>query len=128
MARELDPMAVALEVMDRPWQWGVADCCTAACDVFHRLHGIDPMAPLRGTYSSRLGAVRAIRARGGWLSMAEGLAAEAGLVVSDGAPGEIGLTKWHGGAALVVHVGSGWAGKTERGMQTVETVVRCWRA
>lgn len=122
-------MAVCMDVMDRPWQWGAADCCTAACDVFLRLHGIDPMAPLRGRYDSRVGALRAIAQEGGWERMAQGLADRAGLVQSDGQPGDIGLI-WTGNMmALAVCIeGGAWAGKSETGMATVPECVRCWRA
>lgn len=121
-------LAACLEVMDRPWQWGAADCCTAACDVFQRLHGIDPMVPLRGRYSSRLGAARLIARHGGWLAMGDALAARAGLVVTDGRPGDLGLIDAGGGVlALGVCTAPGvWAGKSEAGMATVRSVRRAW--
>lgn len=124
----LTPMQVALEVMDRDWQWGVSDCCTAACDAFLRLHGVDPMKPLRGRYTSRMGALRLIAVHGGWLAMTRFLAREAGLVTSHGGPGEIGLADSGHGPALVFGVGDDlWAGKTDTGMQTLRGIERCWR-
>ena len=123
------PMAVALSVMDRPWAWGEADCCTAACDVFGLLHGIDPMASLRGRYRSQMGAARIIAKAGGFVAMAEGLAQAARLGPSFGEPGDIGVAKMTDGHALVICVAPGqWAGKTVTGMTTVQDVVRCWRA
>lgn len=121
---------VALDVMDRPWQWGVADCCTAACDVFARLHGLDPMEPLRGRYSTRMGALRQIARRGGWLAMGNALAARAGLQhVPTGLPGDIGIIRdAQGVLALGIRTEMGWAGKTETGMATVPQVMRAWRA
>jgi len=122
-------MARALAVMDRPWSWGEADCCTAACDVFLGLHGVDPMASLRGRYRSRIGAGRIIRRAGGFVAMAEGLAQAARLGPSFGDPGDIGVAAMPDGHALVICVASGqWAGKTVTGMTTVQDVVRCWRA
>ena len=120
-------MAVCLDVMDRPWCWGAADCCTAACDVFLRLHGIDPMAPLRGRYDSRVGALRAIALEGGWKKMAQGLADRAGLVASDGRAGDIGLIRVGDTLALGICTEFGWVGKSEQGLASSE-MVRAWRA
>ena len=124
-------MAVCADVMDRPWQWGVADCCTAACDVFVRLHGLDPMQPLRGRYSTEMGAARHIARAGGWLAMGDALAARAALVLTS-APvaGDIGVIRDAAGRlALGICVGDGmWAGKTERGFATVSKFLRAWHA
>lgn len=120
-------MQIALEVMDRPWEWGVADCCTSACDVFWRLHGIDPMASLRGRYSTEKGAARIIRRRGGFLNMARGLAAEAGLQESGAVPGAIGVVVVQDSAALVICSGPRlWHAKTLTGITTVPEVVEAW--
>ena len=124
-------LAACLDLMDRPWQWGVADCCTAACDVFARLHGIDPMAPLRGRYSTRLGAGRLIARHGGWQAMGDALAARSGLVVmEEGRPGDLGLIDAGGGTlALGICTAPGvWAGKSESGMATVYGARRAWGA
>lgn len=123
-------LAHAVEIMARPWRWGEADCCTAACDVFARLHGVDPMAPLRGRYGDRQGAFRLIKGLGGWVPMATSLAASAGLRAGRGEAGEIGVAALpDGGHALVVCVAPGsWAGKTLCGLATVAQVERCWRA
>ena len=122
-------IAVCMEVMDRPWQWGAADCCTAACDVFLRLHGVDPMEPLRGRYSTRLGAMRLIAQEGGFLAMGARLAARAGLAEVSGAPGDIGVVRdGLGRLALGIRTESGWVGKTERGFATVPGAVRAWHA
>ena len=125
MARVL---AVALEVMDRPWCWGEADCCTAACDVFARLHGVDPMAPLRGRYHSGARAARLIAQWGGWLAMGDGLAERAGLVrVACGQPGDIGIIRDAQGAlALGIRTERGWAGKTRQGMALGHMEMRAW--
>lgn len=121
---------VALDIMDRPWDWGAADCCTAACDVFARLHGIDPMLPLRGRYSTRMGALRHIACWGGWLAMGSKLATQSGLVrVSIGMPGDIGIIRDAKGVlALGIRTEMGWAGKTDTGLAIVPQVVRVWRA
>lgn len=119
-------MAVCMDVMDRPWEWGAADCCTAACDVFQRLHGIDPMDPLRGRYSSRLGALRLIAQEGGWLEMGQRLADRAGLILSGGEPGDIGVIVTQGQFALGICIGKTWAGKSETGLATVHEFARAW--
>lgn len=122
-------LARAIDVMDRPWKWGEADCCTAACDVFRALHDIDPMAPLRGRYRTMREAHRIIRDMGGFVAMAKSLAASAGLSAGTGEPGEIGVAEHDGGLALVIAIGPrAWAGKTLTGMTTVHEAVVMWRA
>jgi hypothetical protein len=122
-------MRLVEDVFCRPFVWGVSDCCTAACDVFARLHGIDPMAPLRGRYASRAEAMALIRARGGWRAMADALAREAGLTRSGWAVGALGLAAGREGAALVVGLPCGsWAGKIDGGYATSRKVVAAWQA
>ena len=109
-------MEVALDVMDRPWQWGEADCCTSACDVFLRLHGVDPMAHLRGTYHTKTAALRLIAKFGGFQAMAHALAERAGLVPTEPRPGALGATS----ESLVICARPCvWLGKTEHGLGTV---------
>jgi len=122
MAGNLIPFDAAREAMDRPWQWGVADCCTGACDAFLALWGVDPMAELRGKYDDATSAYRAIIARGGWEKMIEGFAKGAGLVPSPGVSGDIGLIKSMGKPALALCVSPGmWAAKNMVGM----TLIQC---
>lgn len=49
----------------RRWKWGVSDCCTFAADWVLSQTGADPMADLRGTYSSRMSAESVIAEHGG---------------------------------------------------------------
>jgi hypothetical protein len=51
--------------LKRPFSWGEFDCCTFACDGILAMTGIDPMAGLRGRYSTALGAARALKAFAG---------------------------------------------------------------
>lgn len=133
----MTPATVMVEVervMAARWEWGVADCCTAACDVFAALHGVDPMAAIRGRYNTAIGAYRIIREWGGFPAMAEALARSAGLSVGAGAPGEIGLSApGHAGGpdgrALLICVQPGhWAGKSETGFTILPGAERCWHA
>ena len=131
------PAAVMAEVeriMSAHWSWGTADCCTGACDVYAALHGIDPMAPVRGQYEGAMGAYRLIRSWGGFPAMAEALARIAGLQPGQGQPGEIGLSA--AGAAdgpenraLLICIQPGaWAGKTPDGFAILPLADRCWCA
>jgi hypothetical protein len=123
-------MGHVLEVMDRPWKWGEADCCTAACDVFLRLTGIDPMASLRGKYATRHEANTIIQAMGGFEAMAVTLAERAGLQPSDGRPGDLAVGCPSGGVeSLVICVSPGvYAGKTRTGVVTIPSAKRFYRA
>lgn len=127
MASEL--MAIVSDVMGRPWRWGEADCCASACDVFLRLHGVDPMQPLRGACASREEAGRVIGAMGGMTAMVERLTAAAGLVrTDDPQPGDLGLTAERPeGRALCICVSPDrWAAKTARGFAIIGPAERAW--
>jgi hypothetical protein len=111
-------MAVALDVMEAPWEWGYNDCCASACEVFRRLYGIDPMAHLRGTYSTERDALRIIRSHGGFSEMASILAIRSGLRPCADAIGAIGVYD----KSLVICARPGvWLGKTVHGMTTVRS-------
>lgn len=134
---EITPTAVMAEVdrvMSAHWDWGRADCCTAACDVFLALHGVDPMQPLRNQYASALGAARLIRSWGGFCGMAASLASISGLRVGQGSPGDIGVSPagtgdgLEGRSLLICVEAGAWAGKTLTGFAIVPTAERCWHA
>ncbi len=121
-------------VMGARWEWGVADCCACAADVFDAIWGIDPMAPVRGTYNDAMGAYRLIRDWGGFPAMADAMARIARLEVGSGQPGEIGLSApgnagGPDGRAMLICIQPGqWAGKSEMGYVVLPGVERCWRA
>jgi hypothetical protein len=126
MARDADvtyrPMRLALVAMDGPVVWGRRDCCTAACDVFAALTGVDPMLPLRGRYASAIEAGRIVRQAGGFRALAGRLAAVAGLALVPVAAGGLalsrpGLALGPERRALLVCLGPGaWAAKGSDGM------------
>lgn len=121
-------MTAVVDIYTGPLVWGRADCCTCACDVFARLHGVDPMAPLRGLYSTEAGALALIRSWGGWRRMTARLAAMAGLRGGAGAVGELGLVRQPSGYTLAICVGRNqWAGRIDGGFETTGSVVVSWQ-
>lgn len=122
-------MAVVAEVMGEPWRWGERDCCAAACEVFRRLHGIDPMGALRGGCGTREAADLVVAAHGGMTAMVARLTASAGLVPTD-APvaGDLGLSAERPeGKVLCICVGHDrWAAKTARGFAIIGAAERAW--
>lgn len=114
--------------------WGTRDCCTGPCDIFKDLYGVDPMWPMRGTYSDKFEARREIMLRGGWLKMTQGLADLSGLKPGCGHLGEIGVTvassaNHAAGRCLAISAGNlGWILKTKLGYMVVETdiIERSW--
>jgi len=137
MAGKLTPELVMAEVetvMSVRWEWGRADCCTSASDVFLALHGIDPMAEFRGLYDSAISAARLIQNWGDFPAMAEALARASGLSPSDGDTGDIGLSSpgaagGPDGRAMLICISPGiWAGKSELGYTILPNAERCWHA
>ena len=64
------------------FRWGEVDCCLWACGGLEAMTGIDPAAPLRGTYADLEGARKALRGfgGGGLLETAEKLALDYGKI------------------------------------------------
>jgi hypothetical protein len=115
MARVMD---AALEIAERPWQWGHADCCTFACDVFLAVYGIDPMRDLRGTYDSVTGAARLVASRGGMRANIRQTLREAGLVPCEPREGALGMVTDSGGAqvAAICAAPGVWLCRTANGV------------
>lgn len=109
--------------MGQPFAWGVSDCGTAACDVFERLHRVDPMRPVRGRYSTREEALALIAAAGGWQAFVTDLCERAGLRPGTGAAGELGVTAE---SCVICAVPGVWLGKSVRGLTTVYRVEASW--
>lgn len=96
-------------------------------------HGIDPMAGLRGHYSTALGAARIVRAAGGFRDLCRVQATRVGLVDGDG-PGAIGIVEHADfkviGGMLAYCYGPGlWMGKSFGGGETLrpELVTAAWQ-
>ncbi|WJS86697.1 hypothetical protein [Paracoccus sp. TOH] len=129
MAGTITPDRVIAEVeriMSRPFEWGPCDCCSAACDVFAALWGLDPMAAVRG-YRGPIGAVRMMRRAGGLPALAEGLAARAGFVTGH-AIGGLALARGRAGRrSLLICITPGiWAGKSKYGFAILRNADRGW--
>lgn len=58
-------LALLIERRAQTFAWGVRDCFLLAADVVQALHGRDPGADLRGTYTSAGQAMRRLRELGG---------------------------------------------------------------
>jgi hypothetical protein len=124
-------LSAAMDVMDRDWAWGAADCCTSACEAFALLHGVDPMEAHRGTYADERGAVALVARHGGWEALCASCAASAGL--RECAPllapvSALGLALIGKRHSLTLKVGAAsWAGKGKRGFILITAgVVRAW--
>lgn len=108
--------------MSRPFAWGACDCVSAACDVFARLWGADPLAPWRG-YTGRSEALRIIRALGGFDALAEAMTR--GL--ADGhASGGLALSIGRQRSMLICIQPGLWAGKTRDGFGITKHAGRGW--
>lgn len=113
-------------VMSRPFEWGPCDCCSAACDVYAALWGLDPMAPVRTQYTNLRGAASLIRESGGLPALAQRLADQAGLIEGDAVGGLALSTE---GRSLLICITPGqWAGKTEGGFAILQTAWKGWHA
>ncbi|RWR31360.1 hypothetical protein D2T31_05005 [Sinirhodobacter populi] len=112
-------------VMSRPFEWGVCDCCTAACDVFLRLWGVDPMADVRSQYMGLRGAAALIRENGGFPALVESVLAPIGLTPGHQIGGLAMTLEGRGSLLICIQPGQ-WAGKTLNGFALVSRADRGW--
>lgn len=82
-----------------PFQWGVQDCATFACDAVIEMIGQDPWAAHRGTYSTEADADAIVTEAGGLEALAASIAATIGLE-------ECGRNFVHRGDFALVEVGN----------------------
>ena len=129
-----------LDQSERPFQWGVCDCCLFVADWIAWRDKIDPAAHLRGTYSTEREMRRLLQAAGGIVAVVEDCAGRAQLVERKSAPdvGDVGLVQvairiWRGRAVSVpvgaICLGQGrWSIKTrERGLMVQPfPLLRAW--
>jgi len=122
-------MSIVLKHMDGRFRWGPSDCCSAACNVFLDLWGVDPMKSFRGRYSNAREARDLLRPN--LHAVAVRLAKDVGLksVSGPSAPGDIGvLVQGKDRHSLVINVGDRWAGKAITGVAFFRSGVwRSWR-
>lgn len=113
--------------MSQPFDWGPADCVSAACDVFARLWGVDPLAPWRG-YASRAGAVAILRDLGSLDALAEAMARRCSLSPGH-ATGGLALSRGPGPRSMLVCITPGlWAGKSRHGFAILKDAGKGWHA
>lgn len=118
-------LAEAERIMSRPFAWGPCDCCSAACDVFAALWGLDPMARVRG-YQGAREAAQLMALHGGLPTLAETLADEAGLIPGH-ASGGLAVAMIGPRPSLLICIQPGlWAGKSMRGLALVQAADRGW--
>lgn len=68
------------ERRNRPFEWGVQDCCLFACDGIRAQSGLDPADKMfRGKYRDATGAARLVRKHGGVEAIAEKVCAAHGM-------------------------------------------------
>ena len=114
--------------MQAPFEWGACDCCSAACTVFARLWGFDPMEHVRG-YRGPLQAARLMRSHGGLAALAEASAVRMGLRAGH-AIGGLAITPAAARhSALLICIEPGlWAGKSKFGFAIVRAAEKGWHA
>jgi len=109
---------------------GVRDCALMASDWMLQSRGVDPAAPLRGTYSTEEECAAILVAAGGLLALSDRLCLAAGLVrVAAPALGDLGVVSLPGGPDVgAVCTGRLWGIRTARGTAEVRLQARAaWR-
>ena len=106
----------------RQYEWGAFDCCTLVGDVVLAITGVDPIADVRGKYSTEQGAYRILARLGG---MEAAWAARLGPPIALGfaQAGDVGIT----GDAVVFYGGSCWLGASDMGLTPVAPPRVAWR-
>lgn len=118
-----------------PQEWGKYDCCLFTCDWILACTGVDPAKDFRGTYKTKVGAYRAIKAFAGDLQgVAERIFAELNMdpvAPLMGRRGDVVMVKGNGGNALGIIDMSGRAVAVQGkdGLEFVPAVhaLKAWR-
>ena len=97
------------ERADRPFEWGVNDCCIFAADWVRLVTGRDPAQALRGEYSDETGASQLIERGGGVARMVTEALGLALPTVATAQRGDVVLFESGNGPALGICVGEKFA-------------------
>lgn len=119
--------ALAHERSERPFEWGVNDCCLFAADAVLAMTGVDHAAGFRG-YDSAAGALRHVEAGGGLEAIATaalGAPVPAGMA----AVGDVVLVTNAGREVLAVCNGTTAISPGETGLtaHAMTAAVVCWK-
>lgn len=102
------------------FDFGECDCALWAANWIVQRRGIDPAAPIRGRYKTRLGCMRLATRNGGFVAFTRTLLGAAGLSETDDPkPGDVGVIETPLGPALGIKTHRGWAWKSKRGFMVV---------
>lgn len=119
-------------VAQQPWDWGTGDCCTFAADWCVALGYPDPMAAIRGTYSTEAEALALLK-RHGLLRLVDRGARGIGVKrTDDPRTGDVGLIRRLGpggmDAVCAIRSEDRWVSRLERGLYVDEAgeLVRAW--
>ena len=84
--------ALVLDRHDKPFVWGIRDCCLWAADAAHAVTGRDMASDLRGCYWSARQAIHLVRDRGGMEAMVTARMGEP-IDVSEAIDGDVCLLR-----------------------------------
>ena len=108
-----------------PFAPGGFDCVLMACDWVKAARKVDPAAPWRGTYATRLEALRIIARAGGMAALVDKGMAQVGLVPTlDPLPGDVAVVEMEGETVMAIRTMIGWASRGPRGLITGPAVVQ----
>lgn len=113
----------------RAHEWGVHDCALFAADCVRVMTGADPMADIRGTYTTRIGAARAIK-KLGVDTLAEAVTLQLPSIVPSMAQrGDVVLCNGSDGEFLAIVQGITAVGPSRRGLihVPVSQALAAWR-
>lgn len=105
----------------RPFAWGWHDCALVLADWWQFMHGDDPAAALRGTYSTEAECAEILKRAGGLPALVQSIADKAGAVRVHGEPpvGAFGVIEVKGRSFAAIRSGTSWAIKAPSGIAFV---------
>lgn len=114
---------------ETPFEAGKFDCVLMACDWVRVVRGVDPAAPWRGTYRTRIEALRIIAGAGGMADLVADGMARAGIPETDDPlPGDVGVVTMEGETVMAIRTMIGWASRGARGLIAGPAEMhRAWR-
>lgn len=113
--------------IERPFSWGEFDCAAFAADCCMAVCGVDPLAAVRGKYSTEAGAKRVLKKHFGSLEAACDAFFER-VSAAMAQRGDLCIYAAPEGQALAVLWTDGWYGPTDNGVRRCQCEpLTCWR-
>lgn len=111
----------------KPFVWGESDCCMFVAEYVKKLTGVDHAVRWRGTYSTEVGALKALKEAGGMVALLSSALGDAQGPLS-ACRGDVVWGEYEEGPACGIMVGHACAFMAKDGvcLKPLSSIKGCW--